>query len=141
MLVMVMMLLVGAGSGDAATSGPVTIGTEPDVSAQPVVGTLELTEVACILGCSNGRYEETFHDATEDVVKLVTCSHGDTGTVTISFDSNGHDTGPGELNGPWSVREGLADFADLHGEGDFWPIMEGPETGVEAYTGDVGHTS
>ena len=136
-----MMLFVGACGSDAPTSGPVTIETEADFSTRPVVGTFEVTEGADILGCSNGTWEDTFDEATEDVTKAMTCSEPNAGTFTILFDPDGYDTGPGELNGPWSILNGVADFADLQGEGDFWMVTSGPETGSETFTGDIEYTS
>ena len=141
MLVIVMMLFVAACGSDAPTSGPVTIETEPDFSTRPVVGTFELTEGADILGCSNGTFEDTFDEDTEDVTKLMTCSEPNTGTFTILFDPDGYDTGAGEHNGPWRILDGSADFADLQGEGDYLHSHDLPETSVETYTGDIEYTS
>ncbi len=128
-------------ASDAPTSGPVTIEAAADFSTRPVVGTFEVTEGADVLGCSNGTYEDTFDEATEDVSRLMTCSGPNTGTFTIVFDPDGYDTGPGENNGPWRIVSGSADFADLRGEGDFWMTPDGPDTGVEEYTGDIEYTS
>ena len=141
MLVIVMMLFVSACGSDTPTSGPITIETEADFGTRPVVGTFELTEGADILGCSNGTFEDTFDEVTEDVTKLMTCSEPNTDTFTILFDPDGYDTGPGDGNGPWSILEGTGDFTALQGEGDFWVVSTGPDTGVETLTGDIEYTS
>ena len=141
MLVIVMMLFVSACGSDTPTSGPITFETESDFSTRPVVGTFELTEGADILGCSNGTFEDTFDEVTEDVTKLMTCSEPNTGTFTILFDPDGYDTGAGEHNGPWRILDGSADFADLQGEGDYLHSHDLPETSVETFTGDIEYTS
>ncbi len=140
MLVIVMVLFVAACSSDEPASGPITIETEADFSTRPVVGTFELTEGADILGCSNGTFEDTFDEVTEDLTKLLTCSEPSTGTFTILFDPQDI-PGPGDENGPWSILDGSADFADLQGEGDFWVVSTGPDTGMETFTGDIEYTS
>jgi hypothetical protein len=139
-LVIVMMLFVSACGSDTPTSGPITFETESDFSTRPVVGTFEVTEGADILGCSNGTFEDTFDEVTEDVTKLMTCSEPNTGTFTILFDPQDI-PGPGEHNGPWRVLDGSADFADLQGEGDYLHSHDLPETSVETFTGDIEFTS
>jgi len=143
MLVIVMVLVVAACSSAEPAFGPVTIETEIDFSTEPVVGTFEVTEGADILGCSNGTFEDTFDDVTEDISKLLTCSEPNTSTFTIVFDPDGYDTGPGELNGPWSILDGFDDFAGLQGEGDFWLLdnPEDPALAMETFTGDIEYTS
>jgi len=124
-------------TSDTPTSGPVTIETEADFSTRPVIGTFEVAEGADILGCSTGTWEDTFDDVTEDVTKLMSCTEPNTGTFTILFDPDGYDTGPGENNGPWSILNGFDDYAGLQGEGDFWSVDVGPETGAGTFTGDI----
>jgi hypothetical protein len=140
-LMLVMMMFVAACGSDVPTSGTVTIEAEADFSTRPVVGTFTVTEGADILGCSNGTYEDTYDVVTKEVDKVMTCSEPKTGAFTIVFDPDGYDTGPGEQNGPWRILDGSADFAELHGEGDFSMVTNGPDTGVETYTGDVEYTS
>lgn len=141
MLVIVITLFVAACGSNAPTSGPVTIQTEADFSTRPVVGTFEVTEGADILECSDGTWEDTFNEATQDVSKLMTCSEPNTGTFTIVFDPDGYETGPGDLNGPWSILNGNDEFAGLSGEGDFWLVATGPETGVETFAGEIEYGS
>ncbi len=133
MLVMVMVLFVAACSSDEPASGPITIEAKLDVSVQPIVGTFEVTEGADTLGCSAG----TFVDDTggDELKRVMTCSGPNTGTFTTAFDPIGYDTGPGELNGPWSIVDATADFTGLQGDGDWWSIGT-----TETITGDIEYT-
>ena len=135
-LTILMGSLIAACGSDEPAAGPLTIQTDPDFSTRPVVGTFEVTEGADTLGCSNGTYEDTFDEATEDVSKLMTCSEPGTGTFTMIFDPDGYDSGPGERNGPWGIADATADFTGLNGEGDFWMIDD-----AETYAGDIEYGS
>jgi hypothetical protein len=124
---------------------PITIETDADFSSEPIHGTFEVTEGADILGCSNGTYVDTppdnqFNPSVDEINKVMTCSEPDTGTFTIAFVPDGYDNGPGVLNGPWRILNGVDDFADLQGEGDHWLVMDGPKSGVETYAGNIEYT-
>jgi hypothetical protein len=121
-------------------AGPVIIETEADYSARPVIGTFTVLEGADVLGCSTGTWEDTFDTATEDVTKRMTCSEPNTGTFAILFDPDGYVAGPGDDNGPWRVLNGVAHFADLTGEGDFWSVSTGEGTGAETFSGHIRYT-
>jgi hypothetical protein len=133
MLVMVMMLFVAACSSDESASGPITIETELDLGARPVVGTFEVTEGADTLGCSNGTSVDTLDGATQDLIKVMTCSDG-TGTFTAYIDT---DVVHGDQEGPWHIEGATADFAGLQGEGDFVMLTDGTPVGFETFTGDI----
>jgi hypothetical protein len=66
----------------------------------------------------------------------MTCSGPNTGTFTTEFRPGDYDTGPGELNGPWTVVDATADFTGLQGGGDWWNIGT-----TETITGDIEYTS
>jgi hypothetical protein len=87
-------------------SGPVTIETLVDFTTEPTTGAFEVTEGEDTLGCSSGTFYDTFDFDTEDVTRNMSCSEGDTGAFIMVFDPDGHDTGPGEENGPWRIVGG-----------------------------------
>jgi hypothetical protein len=121
-----------------AAAGPVTIETELDMGARPVVGTFEVTEGADVLGCSNGTSVDTYNGGTKDVTKVMTCSDGGTGTFTMHV---APETIWGDSDGPWSILSGSADFAGLEGEGEFVIVTDGSPVAFETFTGDIEYSS
>lgn len=71
------------------------------------------------------------------ILKKLACESGErSGTFTVEFNPQ-NIPGPGNQNGPWTVKEGTEDFFDLSGGGDFWVIGDGAQSEVETLTGEI----
>ncbi len=130
-------ILIATNNDNVSAVGPagrIAIEAELNVSTRPITGTFEVTEGAAVLGCSGGTFEDM--PGVNGVNRAMTCSGPKTGTFTITFDPGGHDPGPGQLNGPWIVLDGYADFTGLQGGGD-WSAVGTTET----TTGDIEYSS
>ncbi len=129
-------LAVPAQVGTATPLEPVSIVTQIDFSEQPFTGTFQVTSGADILGCRAG----TFADYPTGVAvrKVFTCTSGGTGTFVALFQIVPR-PGPAVLNGHWTILSGTADFAGLHGSGDFALVTLDPVTlsGSETLTGGI----
>ena len=113
------LLASGCSSEAAPSSGEVEIETTADASNAPeIVGTLEVTEGADVLGCESATTERT---ATPDDpegrpvdVFTATCETGTRqGTFDVSY------VGETEDSGTWEITGATDDFAGLAGSGDF----------------------
>jgi hypothetical protein len=116
--------------------GTITITTHIDFSAEPYHGTFEVTEGPEVLGCVSGSFVDT--PTASAVLKKLTCESGTrSGTFTVEFNPQ-NIPGPGDENGPWTIKEGTADFAELSGGGDFSVINDdAAQSGVETLTGEI----
>lgn len=116
--------------------GTITITTHIDFGALPYHGTFEVTEDAEVLGCVSGSFADT--PTASAILKKLTCESGErSGTFTVEFNPQ-NIPGPGDQNGPWTVKEGTEDFSGLSGGGDFWVIGdEAARSGVETLTGEI----
>jgi hypothetical protein len=128
-------LLAACGDDDAPTSGTVTIeATLTMFPPGPLGGDFVVAEGSDVLGCSAGTFEDM--EPVGDVNRVMTCTDPVAGTFTIAFDPGGSETGPGEVNGPWSIAD-AGDFPGLQGGGDWWAIGDGSET----HTGEISFDS
>lgn len=134
-------VLLASACGDSTpTAGPVTIEAQTDFTAQPIVGTFEVTEGADILGCSSGTFVDEF-ETSININRVMTCDAGSNdGTFTVAFALEGVEAGPGDDNGPWSVVEASGDFVGLQGAGDWSLVVDDADQGVETWTGDIEYT-
>jgi len=140
----VFLLLASACADSTPTAGPVTIEAQVDFTAQPIVGTFEVTEGADILGCSSGTFVDESVDEFESsfkVNRVMTCDAGSSdGTLTAVLSCSGAFftcEEDGSWSGPWSVVEASGDFDGLQGAGDWSLVVDNEAQGADTWTGDI----
>lgn len=135
--VVTLVMGVAANAGAMRPGSDVTIVTEIDFgSPPPFGGTFEVTEGAGLLGCSEGTFVDLQSSYKPDdptaIFKELTCSDAE-GAFTVVFRPTPA-PGPGNAFGHWTVTDASGVFSGLHGQGEFFVVVEFP-LGVETFSG------
>ena len=131
-------VLLGLSPAADASSPREAIIIESLVHLDEFSGDFIVSAGAAELGCFAGTFEDRFNNnrsPQSGIVRVLTCTVGGSGTMTMKFQPLTSAPNPGDGGGHWSAHASSGDFAGLHGSGDYSFYSIDQTTSLDTMTG------